>query len=135
MRTDKVTILDHIRSPLYRNSFFLMTTTVARAGLGFIFWTVVTRFYTEVEVGWGSAIISAISLLALLSILGFNTAIIRFLPKAEKPQDMINSCLTLSGITALALTAIFIAGLDIWSPALGFIRKNAIFSLAFINTS
>ncbi len=130
MRTD--TILEHIRSPLYRNSLFLMTLTAARAGLGFIFWVVVARFYTEAEVGWGSAIISVMRLLALLSIPGFNAALIRFLPKAEKPQDMINSCLTLSGIIALALAAIFIAGLDIWSPALGFIGKNAIFSLAFI---
>ena len=132
MRIDIQTILEHIKSPLYRNSLFLMTSTVARAGLGFIFWIIVARFYTEAEVGWGSAIISVMSLLALLSVPGFGAAIIRFLPKAEKAQDMINSCLTLSGIIALALAVIFIAGLDTWSPALGFIRGNAIFSLAFI---
>jgi len=132
VRTDIQSILEHIKSPLYRNSFFLMASTVVTTGLGFFFWMVVARFYTEAEVGWGAAIISAMSLLALLSVPGFGAALIRFLPKAEKPQDMINSCLTLSGIIALVLAVIFIAGLDIWSPALGFIKENAIFAAAFV---
>ncbi len=125
-------IKQQIRDPLYRNSLFLMANTVVMAGLGFIFWMVVARFYTEAEVGLGAGIISAMSLLALLSRLGLDVALIRFLPKAEKPVDLINSCFTLSGIVALAVAAIFIAGLDLWSPALGFIRENAIFSIAFV---
>jgi O-antigen/teichoic acid export membrane protein len=132
VRTDIQSIVEHIKSPLYRNSFFLMANTVVTSGLGFFFWMVVARFYTEAEVGWGSAIISAMSLLVLLSIPGFGAALIRFLPKAEKPQDMINSCLTISGIIAVALAVIFVAGLDIWSPALGFIKENVIFSAAFV---
>ena len=124
--------MEHVGSSLYRNSLFLITATVARAGLSFIFWIIVARFYTEVEVGWGAAIIAAMSLLALLSAPGFGAALVRFLPKAHKPLDMINSCLTLSVIIAVVLAAIFIVGIDIWSPALGFIRANVIFSLAFI---
>jgi O-antigen/teichoic acid export membrane protein len=132
VRTDFQAIIEHIRSPLYRNSFFLMASTVVTSGLGFFFWMVVARFYTEAEVGWGSAIISAISLLALLSVPGFGAALIRFLPRAEKPQDMIDSCLTLSGLIAVAVAIIFIVGLDIWSPALGFIKENVIFAAAFV---
>jgi len=124
-------LLQRIKSPLYRNSFFLMADTVVTSGLGFFFWMVVARFYTEAEVGWGAAIISAICLLGLLSSLGLGSALIRFLPKAEKPVDMINSCFTLSGVVALALAAIFIAGIYLWSPALGFIRDNPIFATAF----
>jgi len=45
---------------------------------------------------------------------------------------MISSCFVLSRIVALALAAIFIAGLNLWSPALGLIREDAIFSLAFV---
>ncbi|MFQ5925143.1 MAG: lipopolysaccharide biosynthesis protein [Dehalococcoidia bacterium] len=122
-----------IREPLYRNSIFLMANTIVTAGLGFFFWMVVARFYTEAEVGWGAAIISTASVLALLSRLGLGIALVRFLPKAEKPVDMINTCFTLGGIVAVALAAIFVAGLDLWSPALGFIKDNAIFSLAFIS--
>jgi O-antigen/teichoic acid export membrane protein len=132
VRTYRQYILEHIRSPLYRNSLFLMANTVVTAGLGFFFWMVVARFYTEAEVGWGSAIISAISLLAMLSVPGFSSALVRFLPKAQKPQEMINSCFTISGIIAVVLAIIFVAGLDIWSPALVFIKNNMIFAAAFV---
>lgn len=132
MRIDTQSIAEHLRSPLFRNSFFLMTNTAVNSGLGFFFWMVVARFYTETEVGWGAATISAMTLLALLSMPGFDTALIRFLPKAEKPQAMINSSFTIGGIIALVVSVIFIAGLDIWSPALGFIKENIIFSAAFV---
>ena len=125
-------IKQYIRTPLYRNALFLMANTVVTSGLGFFFWMVVARFYTEAEVGWGSAIISTLSLVALISRLGLGAALIRFLPKAEKPEEMIASCFTLSGIVSLALAAIFIAGVELWSPALGFIKENVIFSLAFV---
>jgi len=132
VRKDIQYVVGHIRSPLYRNSFFLMANTVVTSGLGFFFWMVVARFYTEAEVGWGAAIISSISLLAMLSVPGFGAALIRFLPKAEKPQEMINSCLTISGVLSVVLSVIFVAGLDIWSPALSFIKQNVIFSAAFV---
>jgi O-antigen/teichoic acid export membrane protein len=132
VRADIQYIVEHLKGPLYRNSFFLMANTVVTAGLGFFFWMVVARFYTEAEVGWGSAIISAISLLANLSVPGFGAAIIRFLPKAEKPQAVINSCLTISGAIAVVLAVVFVAGLDVWSPALVFIRQNMVFAIAFV---
>ena len=129
-------IKQQIKDPLYRNSLFLMVNTVVTAGLGFVFWIVVASSklagYTEAEVGLGAAIISAVSLLALVSRLGLGIALIRFLPKAEKPVEMINSCFTLSGIVALAAAGIFIAGLDLWSPTLGFIWDDAMFILAFV---
>jgi O-antigen/teichoic acid export membrane protein len=132
VRADIRSVLEHIKSPLFRNSFFLMANTAVLAGLGFFFWMVVARFYTEAEVGWGAAIISAISLLALLSVPGFGASLIRFLPKAEKPQEMINTCFTISGAIAVVLSVIFVAGLDIWSPALAFIKYNMVFAAAFV---
>lgn len=125
-------IKQQIKSPLYRNSIFLIANIAVRTSSGLFFWMVVARFYAEAEVGLGAAVISAISLLVLFSRLGLGLALVRFLPKAEKPVEMINSCLTLSGIVALAVAGIFLAGLDLWSPALGFIRENAMFILAFV---
>ena len=118
--------------PLYTNAFYLMLNTAVMAFLGFFFWIVVARFYTEAEVGYSSAIISAISLLAVLSLAGLNSSLIRFLPRADKPKDLINSCFTLSGLISLIAAGIFIAGLGLWSPALSFIKQNAIFCSAFI---
>lgn len=125
-------IRQRISSPLYRNSLFLMANTIVTTGLGFFFWMVVARFYNDAEVGLGAAIISAMSLFALVGNLGFGAAFVRFLPKAEKPVEMINSCLTLSGIVALVAAVIFLAGISIWSPPLSFVRQNVLFSLAFV---
>ncbi len=125
-------MLSHIKKPLYKNSLFLIARIIARSGLGFVFWIIVTNFYSEAEVGWGSAIISAMDLLAILAISGFDAALIRFLPEAKKPVKMINNFFTLSAIIAAVISAIFIAGLPWWSPGLKFIQQNIIFSIAFI---
>lgn len=123
----------YAKEPLYRNSLFLMVNHAVVTGLGFFFWMVVARFYGEAEVGLGAAIISAISLLALLSRLGLDVALIRFLPTAPRPVNLINSCLAIGTAAAIVIAVVFVAGLHIWSPALGFVRHNAIFFAAFVS--
>jgi O-antigen/teichoic acid export membrane protein len=132
MTLDFSRLRHYISAPLYRNSLFLIANTVFTTGLGFFFWMVVARFYTPYEVGVGSAIISAVYFLALLGTLGLDVAIIRFLPKAQKPVELINASLTLTGIVALVIGGIFLAGLGLWSPKLIFVRERAVFALAFL---
>lgn len=122
----------HIKDPLYRNSIFLMANTVVTTGLGFFFWMIIARFYNNADVGLGAAIISAIGLLVSLSKLGFDVGLIRFLSKAEKPVELINSCLTIPVVVSLLIAVIFVIGVNIWSPALTFIRENILFAVAFI---
>ena len=100
--------------------------------MGFAFWVIAARYYPPAEVGLASAAISAMGLLGTLSLLGLNLGLIRYLPKEENKQGMINSCFTIVTITAIFLSSIFIAGLGIWSPALLFIRANTVFLLLFI---
>ena len=130
--TSRQRLKQFLTTPLYTNAVYLMVNGVVISLFSFFFWIVVARFYTEAEVGYSSAIISAINLLALLSLLGFNFSLVRFLPKAEKPQELINSCLTLSGLVSLAIAGIFLAGVDFWSPTLAFVKGNVIFSTIFI---
>ena len=108
-----------------------MSSTAVTTGLGFFFWIVVARYYSEYEVGVAVAIIATVNLLALISVLGFDASLIRFLPKAKDPAGMINTCLTVSGITALVVAGIFLAGVHVWSPATSFVRENIWFVLAF----
>lgn len=118
--------------PLYRNALYLIVNTVVVGLLSFLFWIVVARFYTEVDVGYSSAIISVATLLTTLSLFGFNVSIIRFLHKTEKPQELINSCLILCGVVSIVLAGIFLVSVDFWSPSLAFIKDNAIYSVTFI---
>lgn len=122
----------HLKDPLYRNSYFLMANTAVTSVLGFAFWIVVARFYNDADVGLASTIITCMVLLVALSCLGFDTSFIRFLNKSEKPTEFVNSGLTLTGITSIFMALVFIMGVDLWSPALGFIKDSQIFAAAFI---
>lgn len=121
-----------LTTPLYVNALYLMLNTAAMTLCGFFFWLIVARFYSEAVVGYSSAIISALNLLAALSLVGLNTSLVRFLPQADNPSKMINTCFTVGSLVSLLAAAIFLAGLDFWSPALSFVRENAIFCLAFL---
>jgi O-antigen/teichoic acid export membrane protein len=118
---------------LYRNAIYLMINSAALALAGFFFWVVAARLYPVEAVGLVSAAIAAIGLLTLLSTLGLDYGLIRFLPgSGEKARDMINSCFTVGGLISIALALIFLAGLGIWSPALLPIREHPVFFAAFI---
>lgn len=122
----------HLNDPLFKNAYFLMLSSVTSAGSGFFFWLIAARFYSTAEVGLASAIIAAMGLISMLSLLGFDISLVRFLPEREDKKELINSCLTISFIVSLALAIIFIAGIGIWSPSLSIIRENKFLLLLFI---
>jgi len=130
--TSREKLKQFVAIPLYSNAFYLMLNTAVMAVFGFFFWVVVARFYTEADVGLGSATISAMSLVSIISLVGLNISLVRFLPHSDKPQELINSCYTLGGLVSLVVAGIFLAGLGFWSPALAFVTKNAVFAAAFI---
>jgi len=130
--TSRQRLKQFLATPLYRNAVYFIVNAVVVSLSSFLFWVVAARFYTESEVGYSSAIISAATLVVTLSLLGFNFSLIRFLPRAEKPKELINSCFTLSALISLVIAGIFLASVDFWSPALVFIKGNAIFGTTFI---
>lgn len=127
----KKELKQHIDDPLFKNSYFLIATTVIGSILGFIFWVLAARFYTPHDVGLATAVISAANLLVEFSLLGFNFGITRFLPNEKNKQGMINSCLTITSLFSIVLTVIFIFGISMWSPALAFVYENMLFLLFF----
>ncbi len=119
--------------PLYRNALYLMLSSAVLALSGFFFWAVAARLYPVEGVGLASAAISAMGLLALLSTLGLDYGLIRFLPQAgDTSRNMINTCFTAGGIAAIALSLLFLAGLPLWSPALISMRAQPVFFAAFV---
>jgi O-antigen/teichoic acid export membrane protein len=103
---------------------------------GFIFWIVAARLYSTESIGITSALISAVGLIAVLSTLGFEFSIIRFLPSyITKPGKLLNSCFAASGLLALILSTLFLLGLDIWAPDLIPVREQFWLIIAFIALS
>ncbi len=122
-----------LRISLYANAIYLLMASAANALLGFVFWIIAARFYVAEDVGLASAAISAVSLLAMLANLGLGFGLIRFLPHSgQNASNMINSCLAIGGFTSIVAGFIFLAGLNLWSPALLSIRGNTVYLVAFI---
>jgi O-antigen/teichoic acid export membrane protein len=125
-------LLATLKVPLYANSVHLMLNAVVTALLGFVFWLLVARLYPAEEVGLASAAISAIQLLSLLTLLGLDFSLIRFLsPDKPEAASQINTSFTAGVITSTVAAVIFVLGLDIWSPSLVFIRQNGWYFTGF----
>ena len=121
------------RTPFYQNISYLMSGTIINSVLGFVFWIIAANLYSTEAVGLGSAIISAFRLLALIAELGLGISLVRYLPAAGKyGNDMINTCFTLSGLTALIISLVFLSGLRLWSPALLPVLQDPLYCFAFV---
>ena len=118
---------------LYRNTIYLVVYSGVNSVTGVLFWIAAARLYDAEAVGLASAVIAAIGFVVLFSSLGLDYGLIRFLPDAgNKANDIINSCFTTAGLTALVLAGIFLAGLGVWSPALLGIRESLAFLASFL---
>jgi O-antigen/teichoic acid export membrane protein len=122
-----------LKSSLYSNAIYLMLSQVAMAGLGFFFWVIVARYYTESELGYSSAIISVISLVAMTGHIGLDSFIVRFFAGSDDRRGLLNTCFTYSGMTTVAIALIVAAGLHIWSPRLSFVAAQPVFLAAFVS--
>jgi O-antigen/teichoic acid export membrane protein len=110
----------------------LIGANTANAAFGFLFWTAAARLYRPEDVGLAAAAVSAVSLLAMLSGLGLDYALIRFLPGVSRPQEIINSSLTIGSIVALFVAAVFLSGIGFWSPPMMPVRANPVYAASLV---
>jgi O-antigen/teichoic acid export membrane protein len=121
-----------LRSSLYTNAMYLILAQATMAGLGFFFWVIVARYYTEAELGYSSAIISTIGLVALIGHMGLDSFLVRFLAGAENPRRLFNTCLTYAGLATGVAAVIAAVGMPLWSPRLAFVSTQPVFFAAFV---
>jgi len=126
-------VIRYAKDPLYKNSFFIMLTSVSTAGFGFVFWMLAAKFYPKEEVGVATALVSSIVLLTNLSRLGLNFSIIRFLPERDKSSIFSTSAI-ITTLFAIVLGAVFVAGTGFWSPELTLLKSpgNLVIYLVFL---
>lgn len=131
MNLIKKFVLHFYNDSLFRNSVYLMLSTAIMAGLGFVFWLVVARFYSKTEIGLTTAIFSATALISSISILGFNNSIIKFLPKSEnKARDLYTAYFSTT-VVSLICALIYLIFIRSFSPELVFLRQNPIIAVSF----
>lgn len=97
-----VAIWRHHRD-LLANTVSLLATTGVTSALGFAFWTVAARGFSQQAVGYGSAAVSAMSLLSTIGVFGLGTVLIGELPRRNNRAGLVSASLLTSGISSLIL--------------------------------
>lgn len=110
--------------PLYRNSIALMLNSAIGAFFGLLFWIVAARTMPAKEIGLATAAISAAALIVGLSKLGLDAGLVRYLPESKNKNGLYSTIVIVTLVFALVLTAVFMLGINIFSPALSFIRDG-----------
>src|ERR1019366_2137195 len=75
--------------PLYKNSLFNMASTFILGGLGFVFWIIIARLYKTENVGIATTLISIMTLLSGLTVMGLHASLNRYLPKSTDKNELI----------------------------------------------
>jgi O-antigen/teichoic acid export membrane protein len=118
-----------LNDPFYSNSAYLMLSFLVASGIGLLFWIAAASFYTQSEVGIATAIISLSGLVVIISRLGFDQALIRFIPKGDKSKIFSTTVIVTTGF-ALLIGAILVGTIGLWSPSLAMSGYIAILFLA-----
>ena len=126
----------HLNDPLYKNSFYIMLTSITSAEFGFVFWILAAKLYEPADVGIATALISSMALLVLVSRFGLDFSIIRFFPENDKSTVFSTSAL-ITTIFVILFGAMFILGIDVFSPELQLLKlpQNALLFVLFLAAS
>ncbi len=87
---------------------FPLLGAVVTAGLGFLFWLITARLYLDHEVGLAATLTSTLLLIATFSLVGFDTATIRFLEKERNKNEAITTGFAVVGFAALTLALTYL---------------------------
>lgn len=124
------------RDHLLKNSIYLIMTNFSSMAIGFTFWMIATRFYTPSDIGIISAILSSMTLIAIISSVGLPMAMTLYLPvNIQNASRIINSCIIVGIIVSVIFSLIFILGVNIWAPKLGQILGSLKVNIIFIMTT
>lgn len=92
--------------------------------IGFLYWIIAAKYYSQDIVGINTALISSMNLIVLLSYLGLDQSIIRFFPNGNKFNIFVTSIIIII-LSTLILGIIFIFGIGILSPNLEIVKNFA----------
>lgn len=120
---------------LLRNSGYNMAATIVTALLGYLYWIVAARAYDPRAIGLAAALISAMTLAALLANLGAASALVQLLPgraAGHAWSRTLNAALALSLVAGLAAGTIAVAALPLLSAQLDILRGDPLYAPLFI---
>jgi O-antigen/teichoic acid export membrane protein len=121
-----------LRHSLFQNSLYLLLATGVMAFFSFLFWLIASRIFPPSDVGIASTIVAVMNVIALLSLIGFDSVFIRFLPSESEKNALINTGIAAVIIAAVILSSGFLLLVDHISPTLSFLSDGILYPLSFI---
>jgi O-antigen/teichoic acid export membrane protein len=88
---------------LLSNASTLAATTGVTSVLGFAYWAIAARLFSQQAVGYGAAAISAMTLLGTIGMLGMGTLLIGELPRRNARAGLVSAALLTCGLGSLIL--------------------------------
>lgn len=89
---------------LVKNASSLLATTGVTSAMGFAYWAIAARLFSQRAVGYGSATISAATLLGTIGMFGLGTVLIGELPRRQARRGgLVSAALLVSGLGSLVL--------------------------------
>ena len=117
---------------LVRNSLYLMLSSGLQAALGFTFWLIVARLFSAGDVGRASSLVTATSLVAILSIFGLNSTLVRFLPTSKARDALITAAVILVAACGAGFGLIYLLLTPVLAPRLAFVEHRPAMVAGFI---
>lgn len=113
----------HLSDSFSRNAYALMVNTGMNGVLGLAFWVVAARHYPAADVGRGSALISAVTLLSAVVGINVTGTLTRFLPRTgRRTTRFVLHTYWVSSAIVVALTLGFLLLVPVWGPSFAELR-------------
>lgn len=124
----------HRRSlPMVLNSVTVIGGKLATMGLGFIFWVIAARTFSQDEVGLASGAVSAMMLCTQIAILGVGSALITHYPKHESdPRHLFENAFGLTATASLAVGGVTLVIAGMFLNNLAIIAHSVWFVVFFL---
>jgi hypothetical protein len=122
----------HIADPFSRNAYALILNTGLTGLLGVGFWWLAPRYYSEADVGRGSALISVMTLLSGAVAINLTGTLSRFIPQAgRRTRRLVWGVYLLSTVVVATLSSVFLLTLGHWGPTFDLLR-DPLMALCFV---
>ena len=119
---------------LYRNSIYLLLSSVIASLFGFIFWLIAAHLAPPSEIGIATTAISTVSLLATLSLFGWNNSLIKFLHEHRNKNSVITASFGLTTVISIILSAIYILNIHWLTPHIAYVFHSPVAKIILVIT-
>ena len=131
-KQSRLSIISRLRQDeMTWNSLFLVMSTGLQSGTGFLFWIITAHLFSVSDVGKGSALISGVSLIGSLALIGLNIGMGRYLPSARNRDALISSGLAMVAAIGALGALLYILLTPLIAPGLAFVEKSPVLTIIF----